>query len=950
MQPARIPGSFEGSWSGSSEAAFTPPGSDEQITPGIKDHISAHNLRGKPTSAVSRHLRLEVAELEAKIRRKESKLAQFQHIRSSQATTRMEQQYQELTEAEGRLREQKSTTDSPKIEKSRRGDASVSKAPIKQASKEQPNVAGSARKLAYVHGEGTAAKSINEILGRYDDLGPIQSKKTTQRRGKSYGINLNTEDTLHQRDSKVHNETTTPRDPIEVHPAKRAEQNHIDLFTQAFRGFPTPSKPDSSWIDSALKDTLPKLMTFAEVISSRQAQSRGAFAESDDPPTSSIDDFEDPPSSSIDPAIATAPSKSLGCNLCADWGCDQCKPEWFETLLHDEDEIECSDNPQGAWNADPPEYEGADWSSMTANEFHRHDSNLSSACNEQGCDDCDPESATDLAHVQEGDEEQAVCDGDWYTCGECSNCTGRVPPKKRLRQQTEKPAATPQSFADNIRFKNGVPHLRTTVTDELHPVSRSAVVNYIKSHFATENSGGAAKSQDQAHEQDTEDEMSSITGSISSSIFSRASRPHRPMFSACPPLSPATNVLAEVPQQFAGKGTPSLIVILKTAYRGSPDPITSFMKATRGEFLASEAADILSMCLGKLDMALAMYQGAGADHMRQLLEAWLSKKDGTAQLDAQDQESRVAVAGDEDGSDASSYHGYSYDRRPNSAKLTPRWGKTDLVAAKLGQDKTEFVVPSIDLAVQPRQSPFSKAIKATVARAETVAESDVENEPELHSTRDVDADLLKMKNDHPSRSWARIGRGLGMSAAACKARFKVLRKKEQDLQAAKEQQDQKDEEKKQQDKKINKNKQKVKKSKTKKQKSKAAALQDAFFDDDDIPETDPYALLHAWGDIADAHYHQDAAQGGGNAWGATVATGDGWGDNVVEDTGNTGWGSPKSWSRPLSKAASVVEERVHSNDQARDTPSPTQGWTDWYDRHNTTESATPAPKAYTITY
>jgi hypothetical protein len=38
-----------------------------------------------------------------------------------------------------------------------------------------------------------------------------------------------------------------------------------------------------------------------------------------------------------------------------------------------------NDNPQGTWNADPPEYEGADWSSMSANEFHRHGSNLSSA-------------------------------------------------------------------------------------------------------------------------------------------------------------------------------------------------------------------------------------------------------------------------------------------------------------------------------------------------------------------------------------------------------------------------------------------------------------------------------------------------------------------------------------------------------------------------------------------
>jgi hypothetical protein len=157
MGPARIPGSFDESWSDSSEVTFTPPGSDEQMTPEIKTYSVVDKMRGKPASKHSRCLLHEVAQLEDKINRKESRLVQYRSTGPGSSEAMMEQHleklYQQLSEVEGRLREQVSTADSPETEKSRHHDSSVSKAPTTQAFKKYAKVPGSTSNIAYVTGK-----------------------------------------------------------------------------------------------------------------------------------------------------------------------------------------------------------------------------------------------------------------------------------------------------------------------------------------------------------------------------------------------------------------------------------------------------------------------------------------------------------------------------------------------------------------------------------------------------------------------------------------------------------------------------------------------------------------------------------------------------------------------------------------------------------------------------
>lgn len=234
---------------------------------------------------------------------------------------------------------------------------------------------------------------------------------------------------------------------------------------------------------------------------------------------------EDSPTSFTDPVDAAAPSEDASCTLCSNYGRDSCKPDWFDTLLHDEKKPDCD-------------------------------------CDRTDCLTCNLEWAQEISDPKSIQPESRF-DPSW-------------PVLKKLAHQKE--AKIKAMLAENV--------------------SGEATNKNIHSSFFEQ----AFMRKNQFVPEDLAPER----------ILRHFHRAHK------------TTPSAFVSSVDADKHD------LQESHRiPISDPVTAFIQDTRDGFLASEAADILSMCRGQLSMATALYKAAGAAIMRQLMKSWRSDNESS---------------------------------------------------------------------------------------------------------------------------------------------------------------------------------------------------------------------------------------------------------------------------------------------------------------------------------
>jgi hypothetical protein len=269
--------------------------------------------------------------------------------------------------------------------------------------------------------------------------------------------------------------------------------------------------------------------------------------------------------------------------------------------------------------------------------------------------------------------------------------------------------------------------------------------------------------------------------------------------------------------------------------------INEFINLTEGQFRAPEAAEILEMCSGQFVVAEAIYIDFGADYMRRLLKIWLitrggklsrtemsrdvsnnqgsdmvcetcgsSKavveldgsmfymachacKDSTAKLHTQ-----TANATKENARNA---------REPSVASfldLTPSLGNGSLSTgskpldsntqagldserADIGWGDTSHLpyLPEVNDIGADHHVKHTKEPAFTAAKIVPLATAE---HPEDHWTTEDDKNLSNLKTRYPHRSWRKIATELGISVHRCKERFRIIRSKDLELGGTKKQQ------------------------------------------------------------------------------------------------------------------------------------------------------------------
>jgi len=536
-EPVRIPGTFEDSDTEKSEVAFTPPSSNEQIFVKSKKQRSSETAERDAAAHFAERLQTNVARLGEKIERRESKLARYRKKgpRGVAAMANVEQQlermYEELSKAEMRLRDHKVVVDAQDTVKSHQyTPIGMMQSNTLPGPTMRTHFEGSATEHKHLQRTDIASKSykkphIYEGSDDEDDAFVVRyPEQSSARRAKRRNINFTTEDTLNQRPSGVDrfaSASSTMIPNVTVHPPARTVTSEIDY----------------NELDQAMK----------EVIAMSSDYERPQRSQ----PVPTYVKEADLPVSSINPNDAATLSETAYCTACDNYGCDSCKPNWFDTLLHDQEEAE-------------------------------HE------CNRSDCYACNS------VWAQEDSDPEDI-------------------------QPESKVIATSHASANSDHDDAATPRLRTYIAGVPQAASWSALEKLAHQEQA------AAKAL-LANESAREEIIDSSQGIDASS----QQKPAKNQVTLSSHFYPAH---ISRHSQWAHETEPSTFISAGAAEDGTQepprasdfDPVTTFMQATRGEFLASEAADILNMCHGRLGMADVLYKSAGAAFVREMMEAWQSE-------------------------------------------------------------------------------------------------------------------------------------------------------------------------------------------------------------------------------------------------------------------------------------------------------------------------------------
>jgi hypothetical protein len=325
---------------------------------------------------------------------------------------------------------------------------------------------------------------------------------------------------------------------VEVNKAARA----VDLQSHSF-----PLGTAHSWIDGVMKGNSPKLSTLEQVRSQMADQV--------------VDD---------------------GCTACANWGCDHCKPDWYDSLLHELAEQDTSDCNAG-WGC---------------TEHHAPDDELEHRVESKQIDKPEEGDEPEETDMPEKNGESELCDGSWGGCGECSNCTGG-----------DEGYIDEEKYDgpwDNTMFG---PAVYTKIEDEMV-------------------AAGAAPTSKAAQTGNTH---ASYPVSVPKYSYTALKNLSELLYQAYATTSKDGMITSSTKE-------PATATTVSNATRGNStshadawavrNQVAEVMVFTDGAFSVSEAEDFLRMCHGQPNTAKVMYDGSGAENVRQMLKTWLSTTGG----------------------------------------------------------------------------------------------------------------------------------------------------------------------------------------------------------------------------------------------------------------------------------------------------------------------------------
>ncbi|KAF2826788.1 hypothetical protein CC86DRAFT_406041 [Ophiobolus disseminans] len=747
------------------ETVFTPPSFGEQESPQSTEYNGADKAKRMPPSDHVRRLLEKLSRFEDKIERKETKLANsqgkgHQAVHASSVERDLEELYEKLSEVEVRVREQRSIDDYYKVNEPKPRDRKTGRV----ARKDNQDTNGNTR--AYL----ARLEEQNEEQNRrlMEDCKNTNIKaEALFARSREFGAEMRKQ--FHQENKLgFPDDDVTPRHQVDkkktVSPKAKTSDANIDPGRGPSQESPSRDRDAppraatggaSSWIDRTLQGASPKLNTLEQVLHSMRQPNVA-------------DSQHHSPRLVLHPKVSSRPESSPECNYCANWGRDHCKPDWFDTLIHDDADEDCT---------------------------------------------CVDGSRAACVEIPREEQQKATCDGGWPSCGNCSNCTGPAP---RLDRGSDQPksASKPAPAKD--------PELKTSMANLPAPPAT------VLEKFVDEQTPALASLLSMLQTETTSELVRQGCDTVVNNFSTLLPNADWPPIMSTKAVENEDMVPERVRRLYSSADSEdsSPAGARDTSNDGNsvrsathpPDKVTAFMKMTSGEFLATEAQDILNMSHGQLEIAEALFNGASTDHLRQMLKTWLSTPSGkpshTNLSKTLDSNSQGSVAGDEDGSQPSCCGGcfdgcnscpvppetadpnyeHNWIRSPRScAKCQSRdlfvcegggvdcWscgsykepfsGRRNKKNAESGK---VLVMPSIDLATHSNPYVSSRSTKYTAPTAESVAESDITHCDEHHWTRAEDNAFLEYKRRYPLSPLRVISEKLGVPIHICKDRYKML--------------------------------------------------------------------------------------------------------------------------------------------------------------------------------